>query len=368
MPLLATPPGDSTSRFVEQLRQMFISGAAITIPAVVTLVVLAFAVNFILGLISPVVTVAADVFSLERNVPEEYMEALAVLTLLATVFAVGFVAETRSGDGLERAFDTAMARIPGVGSVYTSFNEMSKMLLSNDTQSFREVKLVEFPTAGAYTVAFVTADTPEVVNSATGNEEMTTLFMPMAPNPVMGGFVIHVTDERVHDVDLTVEEGIRSIVTSGVATGEARADHDGELVDFDGWREQARSGVAGIEAPSMPDAEDIREMTPEELADFSARTREEFGVIWSADEEDGDDRVHYMVDRTADDPPIHEVGTDARPDTGGDGDGDRDTGPTGGRSDPVAQQRPESAETADPGSGPNTGDGDGTHHDGGPET
>jgi len=49
---------------------------------------------------------------------------------------------------------------------------------------------------------------------------MVTLFMPMAPNPVMGGHAVHVPTSRVHDVDMTVEEGVHSIVTSGVATGE----------------------------------------------------------------------------------------------------------------------------------------------------
>jgi uncharacterized membrane protein len=50
---------------------------------------------------------------------------------------------------------------------------------------------------------------------------MVTLFMPMAPNPVMGGHVVHVPTSRVYDIDMTVEEGLRSIVTSGVATGDA---------------------------------------------------------------------------------------------------------------------------------------------------
>ena len=49
---------------------------------------------------------------------------------------------------------------------------------------------------------------------------METLFLPLAPNPVMGGFLINVPAERVYDVDLTVEEGVRAIVTSGVASGE----------------------------------------------------------------------------------------------------------------------------------------------------
>jgi len=301
MPLLASASGGDRSAVVERLRQMFISGAAITIPLVVTLLVLAFAVNFILGLISPAVSVIADNLDVGRDLGRPVMEGIAVLVLVVAIFGIGFVAETRSGDGLEKAFDTAMARIPGIGSVYTSFNEMSKMLLSNDTQSFQEVKLVEYPTEGTYTVGFVTADTPDEIESATGYDDMTTLFMPMAPNPVMGGFVMHISDERVHDVDLTVEEGIRSIVTSGVAVGSEQSGHDGEIVDFGRIREQARAGVSDLGALSQRTAGDLRELTAEDFERLKTQTSDQFGVIWTGDDDEDDPPVHYMLERTADD-------------------------------------------------------------------
>ena len=97
---------------------------------------------------------------------------------------------------------------------------MSKILLSRDTDSFKEVKLVEYPREGSYTIAFLTAEPGEAVRSATSHQEMVSLFLPMAPNPFMGGFVIHVAADRVYDVDMTVEEGIQAIVSSGVAVDE----------------------------------------------------------------------------------------------------------------------------------------------------
>jgi uncharacterized membrane protein len=113
-------------------------------------------------------------------------------------------------------FHDGVERIPGFGSIYTGFRQMSEVVVQSDVDSFRDVKLVEYPSEGSYTIAFVTADTPGNVEQATGTEDMLTLFMPMAPNPVMGGFVLHVSRDRVVDVDMTVEEGVRSIVTSGV--------------------------------------------------------------------------------------------------------------------------------------------------------
>jgi uncharacterized membrane protein len=55
-------------------------------------------------------------------------------------------------------------------------------------------------------------------------EDMITVFIPMAPNP-MGGFLIHVPTDRVYDVDLTVEEGVQTVMSTGV-TLEAEKVHD----------------------------------------------------------------------------------------------------------------------------------------------
>jgi len=91
---------------------------------------------------------------------------------------------------------------------------------------------------------------------------MMTLFMPLAPNPVMGGYVVHVPQDRVYDVDMTVEEGIRSIVTSGVATGDSDSkEYSGQLVDFQTVREQARDGVEGLGAWGSRTVDDLIRIT-----------------------------------------------------------------------------------------------------------
>ena len=204
----------------ELLRRSFISGIGIALPLLVTLAILSFALNFISGQLDPVVNVV-DNLTPNQDLQDLLIEVTTLAVLLVIVLFIGFLAEFGPGNGqISEGFDYVMESIPGVGSVYTSFNEMSELLLDSDTESFQEVKLVEYPRDGSYTVAFKTATTPDVIGDATGHEEMVTLFMPMAPNPVMGGFVIHVSADRVVDVDMTVEEGIRSIVTSGVAIGE----------------------------------------------------------------------------------------------------------------------------------------------------
>jgi len=279
------------------LRKSFIKGLAILLPLLVTLFVLSFVLGFVFQQLNPVATAVVQVTPFQSEI---VVAASTVILFLLLVVGVGSVAEYGTeNDRLSDQFNEFMASIPGLGSVYTSFNEMSELLLDSDTDSFQDVKLVEYPGKDSYVVAFKTAETPEVVAEDTGNEEMITLFMPMAPNPVMGGFVIHVSTDRVVDVDLTVEQGIRSIVTSGVAFGEgddgpsglneqqlrqlnvADTDGDSPLVD------DSKSGEELSETEEMTDTESRdSDIDPEDIDDPVPST----DIDADGDADPGDDR------------------------------------------------------------------------------
>jgi len=217
---MALPPeADRIERMSprQRLRSAFLTGFAVTIPLIVTLLVVGFAVNVLTNTVNPLVGLVDATFGTDQ-LPDIVTEAFLLVAALVLILAIGIVAELRPADGsVEDTVNQVIFRIPGVGSLYRSFDEMSELLLNSDTESFQEVKLVEFPDRDSYAVAFVTADTPDTIETATEHDGMTTLYLPMAPNPVMGGHVIHVPNDRVFDVDMTVEQGVQSIVTSGVA-------------------------------------------------------------------------------------------------------------------------------------------------------
>ena len=204
----------------EVLREWLALGAALILPLLVSLLVLSILLNFVSNLLDPIVNVLADFFGFveaDTTVSRTAVKTVAVVVTVLATLLLGMVANRSPTNGrATRVFHNGLERIPGFGSIYTGFRQMSEVVVDSDVDSFQDVKLVQYPSEGSYTLAFVTADTPKNVERATGNDDMVTLFMPMAPNPVMGGFVLHVSRDRVVDVDMTVEEGVRSIVTSGV--------------------------------------------------------------------------------------------------------------------------------------------------------
>ena len=202
------------------LKRAGITGIALVIPLVVTILVLMFVWGFIASLVNPLSSTIASGLGLDSQTQEYVLLGLTTLGLAAGLIVVGLIANKTSGTGVEDAFDQAIGSIPAVGAVYSTFNEMSQILIDSDSQSFQEVVMVEYPDEGSYCIAFLTSDTPAFVRETVGEDEMITVFMPMGPNPFMGGFVLHLSSDRVFDIDMTVEEGIQSIVTSGTAIGE----------------------------------------------------------------------------------------------------------------------------------------------------
>ncbi|MEF8786494.1 MAG: DUF502 domain-containing protein [Haloarculaceae archaeon] len=216
MLLLASPPTGRTDSGRGYLRRVLVTGAAIVVPVVLTIYVTMIIVDFLSQFLAPGVILVQDSLGFE-TVPVAAIQLVTALVFLGLIFVIGAAAESRHADGtVERRFESTVSRIPGIGAIYSNLNEISELLLEQDTDSFQEVKLVEFPQEESYMLGFVTAEQPSVMQEATGHDEMTTLFAPMGPNPFMGGFVLHLPEKRVHEIDMSVEAGIQTIVSSGV--------------------------------------------------------------------------------------------------------------------------------------------------------
>jgi uncharacterized membrane protein len=269
----ASKPVEAGKSVYETALEVLLTGFTILIPIVITVYLINMTLDLITDALGPVIDILQWAGVIERlsdagvarfmvetglysTVTDFYTELITVVVLLGVVVAVGTVGHNRYGEMVIDYVDLAITSIPGVGTVYGSFRRMSDAMLDQGADDFKEVKLVECLGEGLYVLGFETGPSPDSVNEATGNEEMVTMFLPMAPNPVTGGFLAHVPSDRVCDVDMTIEEGIRSILTSGVATG-GEADQ--------------------TEVPSMGDlkeATDLETLQPTVLSERSATGEE----------------------------------------------------------------------------------------------
>ena len=89
-----------------------------------------------------------------------------------------------------------------------------KLFFSGKAQAFRKVVLLEYPRKGIWILGFVSSDTKGEVKGLL-KKKMLNIFIPTTPNPT-SGFLIFVPEEDVIELDMTVEEGIKFVISGGL--------------------------------------------------------------------------------------------------------------------------------------------------------
>jgi uncharacterized membrane protein len=110
--------------------------------------------------------------------------------------------------------DRILLKVPIYRRLYPSVKMLLDAFSPERRNSFKEVVLVEHPREGAYAFGFVTSEI--LLDAPHGKREMVTVFVPT--NNLYLGDVLVVPREAVIPTGLSVEQGIRVILSAGTAT------------------------------------------------------------------------------------------------------------------------------------------------------
>jgi uncharacterized membrane protein len=144
---------------------------------------------------------------------------LSLLILLLT----GLIAANLFGRKLVELWEQLLSRIPLVRSVYSAVKQLVETMFADNGNSFRKVVLVEFPRRGLWTLAFLTHDEQGPVQQATGREVIS-VYIPTTPNPT-GGYFVLVPVEDVTEIDLSVDEGLKLLLSMGAVNPVSQNEH-----------------------------------------------------------------------------------------------------------------------------------------------
>jgi uncharacterized membrane protein len=152
-----------------------------------------------------------------RYQPEQllgmHIPGLGVIVAVTVVLATGIVVANLFGRKLVGLWEGLLARIPLVSSVYSAVKQISETMFSSNGNSFRKVLLVEYPRKGLWTLAFQTGTDVGEAQCKTGREVIN-IYVPTTPNPT-SGFFIMVPKEEVVELEMSVDEGLRMIISMG---------------------------------------------------------------------------------------------------------------------------------------------------------
>jgi uncharacterized membrane protein len=192
------------------LRRYLMAGILIWLPLALTILIFLFLLRF------------ADQALL--LVPARYKEwlppvpGLGALLAFLILLLTGFLGANLLGQRMVRFYENVLHRIPLVRSVYGAIKHFAEIVFSEEGTSFKKVLLIEFPRPGLYSICFLTSEDVREVQHRT-EDDVVTVFMPTTPNPTTG-FMMFVARKDTIELDMSVEEALKMIISLGVVVPE----------------------------------------------------------------------------------------------------------------------------------------------------
>ncbi|MFN4238668.1 MAG: DUF502 domain-containing protein [Vogesella sp.] len=200
------------------LRGYLATGLLIWLPVAITLWVL----NLIISTLDQTINLLPHAWRPESLFGFD-IPGLGVVLAFAILLATGFMAANVLGQKLLDLWNLILTRTPVVSTIYNSVKQVSDTLLSDSGQAFRKALLVRFPHQDAWTVAFQTGTPGGQLKTQLGDEEHVSVYVPTTPNPTSGYFII-VPKSATRELDMSVDEALKYVISMGVVAPPAPAD------------------------------------------------------------------------------------------------------------------------------------------------
>lgn len=137
-----------------------------------------------------------------------------IIVGVAILLVTGMFAANLFGRRLVSFWEAILGRIPLVRTIYTSVKQVTETLFTANSKSFRKVVLIEYPRKGIWCMGFVTNKGLGVASKSAG-QDLLSVFVPTTPNPT-SGFIVMLPASDVLQLDLSVEDGFKYIISMGV--------------------------------------------------------------------------------------------------------------------------------------------------------
>jgi uncharacterized membrane protein len=203
---------------LKALRKYLIAGLLVWLPLGVTFLTARFLLELLdrLLLLFPPELQPEAVFGF-------HVPGFGIVLVLALMLLTGMLVANFIGRRLLVWWELALERIPLVRSIYSGVKGLTETLFADSGKSFSRVVLVEYPRKEMWSIGFVTSDHLPMVDAVTGGVRQVCVYVPTTPNPT-SGLIVFVPQDQVVDVDMTIDEAMKMVVTLGVVVPERKAD------------------------------------------------------------------------------------------------------------------------------------------------
>lgn len=203
-----------------RLRNYFLTGFIVTAPLAITAYLAWSMIGWVDSWVKPYIPF--------RYNPDNYLPfalpGFGLIVALILITLIGFLTANFIGRTIVHTGESILGRMPLVRSVYRGLKQILETVLSERSDTFKKVGLVEYPRKGLWALVFIATETRGEVQAKIDDDAGQTIavFLPTTPNPT-SGYLLFVPKKDVIELKMTVEEGAKLVISAGLVAPEYHA-------------------------------------------------------------------------------------------------------------------------------------------------
>ncbi len=197
---------------IAKFRNYFFTGILVTVPILITLYVTWIVITFI---DIKVAGLLPEYLNFREAFPYQ-IPGLGLIIVIIFVTLIGALTPGLLGRTFLRFGERIVSKMPVVRSIYSAIKQIMETVMSTNSNSFREVVLVQYPRKGLWVIGFVTGSTKgEVKRTLSKDKNLINVFIPTTPNPT-SGFLLFVPKKDLIYLDMSVEQAVKMVISGGI--------------------------------------------------------------------------------------------------------------------------------------------------------
>lgn len=204
------------------LRDNFLAGMVVILPIAVTVFIIRFLVISLNNVMLDPLALRLRPYMLQEQQRLFFAKVVVFTAAILIIILIGLMTRVIILRRTFSFFERLLYKLPMVNKVYGALKEISSALFVNKKDSFKKVVITEYPRKGIYTLGFITSEAKGTLQDAAGNPDLISVYIPTAPNPTSGLFVL-VSKNDIKPVNLSVEEAFKVVISAGAITPASRA-------------------------------------------------------------------------------------------------------------------------------------------------
>jgi uncharacterized membrane protein len=198
---------------LKRLRNYFLTGLIVILPAIVTIAILRFLIVKLNLLLLEPITRIFPVLKLSPYL-ENTAKLVAFILVVLSIILIGLATKIIIVRNLLHLLEKILTKVPMVNKIYVATKQLSHAFLGNQIKIFEKVALIEYPRKGVYSIGLVAAQTGGEISKKMNRQQLFNIFIPTSPNPTSGIFLIAPKEELTF-LEMSVEEALKLIISVG---------------------------------------------------------------------------------------------------------------------------------------------------------